>query len=93
RFLYKLKEGPTADSFGIHVARIAGLPKPVIERAWKVLEELESNSFHDSAQASTSQLSLFDAGEPAEAASAAASSASPRKRGQRLRAREDANFA
>ncbi len=42
RFLYLLKEGPTNESFGIHVAQLAGLPSAVIQRAWKVLEELEA---------------------------------------------------
>jgi DNA mismatch repair protein MutS len=44
RFLYLLKEGATNDSFGIQVAQLAGLPHPVIERAWKVLDELEKSS-------------------------------------------------
>jgi DNA mismatch repair protein MutS len=44
RFLYLLKDGPTNESFGIHVAKIAGLPSPVIQRAWKILEQLESKS-------------------------------------------------
>ncbi|MEO5970099.1 MAG: DNA mismatch repair protein MutS, partial [Bdellovibrionia bacterium] len=57
RFLYELREGPTNESFGIHVAQLAGLPKPVIDRAWKVLEELES---HTGASGSAAQLHLFD---------------------------------
>ncbi|CAM6054061.1 unnamed protein product [Sphagnum tenellum] len=44
RFLYELRENPTNESFGIHVAQLAGLPKPVIERAWRVLEELEGTA-------------------------------------------------
>jgi DNA mismatch repair protein MutS len=44
RFLYKLREGPANESFGVHVARLAGLPSPVVDRAWKLLEELESHS-------------------------------------------------
>jgi len=44
RFLYQLKEGPTNESFGIHVAKLAGLPKSVIDRAWEVLESLESEN-------------------------------------------------
>ncbi len=43
RFLYLLKNGPTNESFGIHVAKMAGLPGPVIDRAWKVLEALEKD--------------------------------------------------
>jgi DNA mismatch repair protein MutS len=60
RFLYELREGPTNESFGIHVAKLAGLPKPVIQRAWKVLQELESNSNQGPSQ-NTPQLSLFEA--------------------------------
>jgi len=56
RFLYELKDGPTNESFGIHVAQLAGLPKSVIHRAWGVLAELEKNS---SGVDSSNQLSLF----------------------------------
>lgn len=40
-FLRKLKEGGTAHSFGIHVARMAGMPKEVLESAEKTLAALE----------------------------------------------------
>jgi len=40
-FLHKLVPGGTDRSFGIHVARMAGMPKGVIERAGKVLKHLE----------------------------------------------------
>ena len=59
RFLYELKEGPTNESFGIHVAQLAGLPKPVIERAWKVLSELESSQLNTGSHPLDHQLSLF----------------------------------
>lgn len=61
RFLYELREGPTNESFGIHVAQIAGLPKPVIQRAWTVLSELESTQSGHSEHLTQSnlQLSLF----------------------------------
>ncbi len=42
-FLRKLKEGGTAHSFGIHVARMAGMPKEVIQSAEKTLKTLEMN--------------------------------------------------
>ena len=42
-FLRKLKEGGTAHSFGIHVARMAGMPKEVIESAEETLKALEAN--------------------------------------------------
>jgi len=36
-FLRKIVEGGADRSYGIHVARLAGLPAPVIERATEVL--------------------------------------------------------
>ena len=41
-FLRKLKEGGVAHSFGIHVARLAGMPRQVIESAERTLAALES---------------------------------------------------
>lgn len=58
RFLYELREGPTHESFGIHVAQIAGLPKPIIKRAWKILNDLENQTPKDSPR-NKNQLSLF----------------------------------
>lgn len=43
-FLYSLKAGPAAESFGIQVAKLAGLPSMVVERAKAVLSGLEQNS-------------------------------------------------
>ena len=40
-FLRKLVEGGVAHSFGLHVARLAGMPKQVLESAEKTLEALE----------------------------------------------------
>jgi DNA mismatch repair protein MutS len=42
-FLRKLREGGTAHSFGIHVARMAGMPKEVIQSAENTLKALEMN--------------------------------------------------
>lgn len=42
-FLRKLKEGGVAHSFGLHVARMAGMPKQVLESAEKTLAALERN--------------------------------------------------
>ena len=42
-FLRKIKEGGTAHSFGIHVARMAGMPKPVLESAERTLKALENS--------------------------------------------------
>lgn len=40
-FLYKLRRGGTDKSYGINVARMAGLPRSVIRRAGLILKELE----------------------------------------------------
>ena len=42
-FLRKLREGGTAHSFGIHVARMAGMPQPVLESAERTLKALENS--------------------------------------------------
>ncbi len=42
-FLRKLIPGGSAHSFGIHVARMAGMPPSVVKRANEVLKELERN--------------------------------------------------
>ncbi|MFH1458840.1 MAG: DNA mismatch repair protein MutS [Candidatus Omnitrophota bacterium] len=43
-FLYKLIKGFADHSYGIHVARLAGLPKEVVQRAREILSNLEINS-------------------------------------------------
>ena len=40
-FLYRLVPGGMSHSFGIHVARLAGIPPEVLERAKEVLKNLE----------------------------------------------------
>lgn len=42
-FLHKVREGAADDSYGIHVARLAGLPESVIGRAEEKLRELEED--------------------------------------------------
>ena len=42
-FLRKIERGGTDKSFGIHVAHIAGLPRPVIMRAREILAKLQTN--------------------------------------------------
>ncbi|MBP1048002.1 DNA mismatch repair protein MutS [Enterococcus sp. BWM-S5] len=41
-FLHKIMEGPADKSYGIHVAKIAGLPTELLERAATILSALES---------------------------------------------------
>lgn len=43
-FLRKIVKGGTDKSYGIHVARLAGLPLPIIERAKEILVHLEENA-------------------------------------------------
>jgi len=42
-FLRKLTEGGSEHSFGIHVAKLAGMPRSIINRANKILKELEQS--------------------------------------------------
>jgi len=49
-FLRKIMPGGTDKSYGIHVARLAGLPKSVIERAAEVLTNLEGDALAESGQ-------------------------------------------
>lgn len=43
-FLHKIAEGPADKSYGIHVAKIAGLPGTLLSRADNILKQLESHS-------------------------------------------------
>ncbi len=45
-FLRKLEKGGVAHSFGIHVARLAGMPREVVESAEKTLRQLEAREKH-----------------------------------------------
>ena len=53
QFLYELIEQGATQSFGIHVAELAGLPKEVLKRSKEILKELEKNQ-------NTSSLELVD---------------------------------
>ena len=71
-FLRKLTPGGSEHSFGIHVARMAGMPKSLLQRATEILHELEAKNIgvhHGRSTvrpaappppAATVQLSLFD---------------------------------
>ena len=64
-FLHRIIPGGADKSYGVHVARLAGLPLGVVNRAWEVLGDLEStqeSSRKRSVRASPSQqLALFPA--------------------------------
>ena len=56
-FLHKILSGPADQSYGIHVAQLAGLPKRVLREATSMLHRLEAQG----AQPTTEQLDLFTA--------------------------------
>lgn len=68
-FLRKLQEGGSKHSFGIHVAKMAGMPRYVVERANEILGQLEQKSIDTGdldekvkkIAAPAMQLSFFDA--------------------------------
>jgi len=43
-FLHKIVPGGADRSYGIHVGQLAGLPRPVIQRAGEILQQLEASS-------------------------------------------------
>lgn len=45
-FLYKISSGIALKSYGVYAARLAGLPRPVVRRAEKLLSEYEQESLH-----------------------------------------------
>lgn len=69
-FLRKLAPGGSKHSFGIHVAKMAGMPASLIDRAYQILKQLEESRGGDSTNLNDSikkisvpkmQLSIFDA--------------------------------
>jgi DNA mismatch repair protein MutS len=63
-FLHKIKEGSADKSYGIHVAKIAGIPHKIIERAYKILRKLESSQIEPEKLKESPQQELFYATEP-----------------------------
>lgn len=68
-FLRKLVKGGTAHSFGIHVAKMAGMPQSVIQKAHKILKKLEKNHSSEElmgikASKDEMQLSFFNLDDP-----------------------------
>ena len=65
-FLRKLIPGESDRSYGIHVAKLAGIPAPVIRRAKEILKDLEKGrkSLKVKAREETLQLDIFRREEP-----------------------------
>ncbi len=70
-FLRKLEKGGSHHSFGIHVAQMAGMPKPLVNRAKEILKELEQKSIADdiadtvkSMSVPNYQLNIFQVDDP-----------------------------
>ncbi len=66
-FLHRIKPGRSDQSYGVHVARLAGVPDPVTKRAREVLESLavqhgpaaDTARANHASRANAAQLSLF----------------------------------
>ncbi|TDP58153.1 DNA mismatch repair protein MutS [Flavobacterium dankookense] len=68
-FIRKLVKGGSAHSFGIHVAKMAGMPQTVIQKAQKLLKKLEKNHSNESlngvkAVKDEMQLNIFSLDDP-----------------------------
>ena len=68
-FIRTLKEGGSEHSFGIHVAKMAGMPKQIVRNAEKILKQLESLRTKESnteaiTEGSDMQLSFFKLDDP-----------------------------
>jgi DNA mismatch repair protein MutS len=66
-FLHKIAEGGTDRSYGVHVARLAGVPREVIDRAGKILPQIQAHLAENldmpelaaRARAAAAQMDLF----------------------------------
>ena len=63
-FLHKVISGAADRSYGIQVAKLAGLPTPVIARASEVLKRLEDNDKKPDSENLADDLPLFSATRP-----------------------------
>ena len=59
-FLHTVKNGPASRSYGIQVARLAGVPEHVLERGRTLLQQLEASPLHGAApEQDQQQIDLF----------------------------------
>ena len=66
-FLHEVVAGAADRSYGIHVARLAGLPRPVVARAESILKRLEQGESASAVVRLADDLPLFAAAAPAAA--------------------------
>ena len=76
-FLHEVVPGTADRSYGIHVARLAGLPEPVLRRAEEVLRRLEEGEARGAPARLADDLPLFAAAKGRPAPAPAAGAASP----------------
>jgi DNA mismatch repair protein MutS len=72
-FLHEVAPGAADRSYGIHVAKLAGLPASVVARAEEVLELVQSNDRRSALTRLAADLPLFSAARPSAATAPAAS--------------------
>lgn len=65
-FLHKIEKGPADKSYGIHVAKIAGLPESLLKRADQILARLEGQEKESQESHQTAQMDLFESLEEPE---------------------------
>ncbi|HKV11381.1 MAG TPA: DNA mismatch repair protein MutS [Thermoanaerobaculia bacterium] len=65
-FLRRVVPGSADKSYGIHVARLAGLPGPVIERAGEILSNLEAHEYDPTGKPRLARGNAPETGEPAQ---------------------------
>ncbi|MCH8966604.1 MAG: DNA mismatch repair protein MutS [Planctomycetes bacterium] len=64
-FLHRIVDGAASKSYGIHVAKLAGVPRPVIARSREVLDELQRGFQREAKTPQLSRKKTKDAGQMA----------------------------
>ena len=79
-FLHSVKAGPASQSYGLHVAELAGVPRDVVERAREYLRRLEKHQRTLLPQSPQSELSFEPPAPPSDHARARRASRDARRR-------------
>ncbi|NLR31129.1 DNA mismatch repair protein MutS [Levilactobacillus tujiorum] len=75
-FLHQMQPGPADKSYGIHVAKLAGMPTPLLKRAEVILTDLEDEAAKQPAMAAKTPVTEAPAAETSDAAPTTQSAAS-----------------